>query len=82
METDRKCTGDCIKCSFQQQVYCSAQRTYGMMKNQEAIVGRLDRIEESLGGFSAKPEISLNEDNAPIAPGADNVGAEEIKKLN
>lgn len=45
---ENKCTGDCLKCSFQQQVYCAAQRTYAMMENQRAIVERLDRLEARL----------------------------------
>lgn len=66
-----KCTGDCLKCTFQQQVYCSAQRTYGMMENQKAIVNRLDRLEEILLRFDTKDIIPL-EDKAQKGSGADN----------
>ena len=48
------CTGDCLKCNFQQRVYCSAQMSRNMLdtlsvvlKNQEDIVARLERIEKS-----------------------------------
>ena len=66
-----KCTGECLKCSFQQQVYCSAQRTYAIMNNQEAIVNRLDIIEDMLSGFEGKDIIPL-EDNAQNGSGAEN----------
>jgi len=66
-----KCTGECLKCSFQQQVYCSAQRTYAIMNNQEAIVNRLDIIEDMLSGFERKDIIPL-EDNAQKGSGAEN----------
>lgn len=66
------CTGDCLKCSFQQQTYCSAQRTYGLMKNQEAIVARLDEIEEKLSAFAPGKMINLLEDNAQKGSGAEN----------
>lgn len=68
---DNKCTGECLKCSFQQQVYCSAQRTYGMMENQKAIVNRLERLEEILLRFDTRDIFPL-EDNAQNGSGADN----------
>lgn len=71
---ENKCTGDCIKCSLQQQVYCAAQRTFGIMKNQEAIVSRLDIIETALAAFGTQPIISLNEVEAQKSPGAENRG--------
>ena len=73
MTENNKCTGDCLKCSLQQQVYCSAQRTFGIMKNQESIVSRLDIIQTALSAFGPQPIISLNEDNdAQKDSGADN----------
>lgn len=66
------CTGDCLKCSFQQQTYCAAQRTYGIMKNQEAIVARLEAIEAKLDTPAPGPMINVLE--APKGPGADNEG--------
>ena len=72
---ENKCTGECLKCSFQQQVYCSAQRTYGMMENQRAIVNRLDRLEEILLRFDTRDIIPL-EDHAQSGSGAENRGPE------
>ena len=47
------CTGDCLKCSFQQQTYCSAQRTYQLMKNEEALFSHLTVIEGTLASLDA-----------------------------
>ena len=69
---ENKCTGECLKCSFQQQVYCSAQRTYAIMLNQEAIVARLDRLDAMLSLFDSKDLIPLSEDNAQDGSGAEN----------
>lgn len=69
---NNSCTGDCLKCSFQQQVYCSAQRSYAMMENQRAIVERLDRIEAAIGSITASDIIPLEENKAQIPGGADN----------
>ena len=68
---ENKCTGDCLKCSFQQQVYCSAQRTYAIMNNQESIVNRLDILEDMLSRFDTKEIIPL-EDSAQKGSGAEN----------
>lgn len=51
-ESIKQCTGDCLKCSFQQQTYCSAQRNYAMM-------GILANIQNSLEEI--KKELSSNE---------------------
>ena len=65
------CTGDCLKCSFQQQTYCSAQRTYGLMKNQEAIVAILERLEARLVAFTNPAQIvPFEESKAQEVPGA------------
>ena len=77
---ERTCTGECLKCSFQQQVYCSAQRTYAMMLNQEAIVGRLARLEAMLSRFDAKEIIPL-EDKAQSGAGADNREPEQPQSI-
>lgn len=68
------CTGDCLKCSFQQQVYCSAQRTYAMMENQKAIVERLDNLEASMSLLTAKNDIinPLEDYKAQNPGGAEN----------
>jgi len=72
----KSCTGDCLKCSFQQQTYCAAQRTYAILNNQEAIVNRLDRLEALLSRFDTKDIIPL-EDNAQEGSGAKNRGPKE-----
>ena len=66
------CTGDCLKCSFQQQTYCAAQRSYGIMKNQEAIVARLDALAAALAAFTPGQVFNPMEDNAQKGSGADN----------
>ena len=68
---ENKCTGDCIKCPFQQQVYCSAQRTYGLMKNQEAIVAILEALEAKLVAFTSS-NITPIEEKAQKDSGAEN----------
>lgn len=65
------CTGDCLKCSFQQQTYCAAQRTYGLMKNQEAIVARLDAIAAALSSFTPGQVFNPMEDSAQKDSGAE-----------
>ena len=72
---ENTCTGECIKCNFQQQVYCAAQHGHAIMLNQKAIVERLDRIDQSLAAL-AVPQGLINpmEDNAQESPGADNRG--------
>lgn len=69
---ENKCTGECLKCSFQQQVYCSAQRTYAIMLNQEAIVNRLDRLDAMLSKFEPQDIINPLEDSAQKGSGAEN----------
>ena len=46
---DKKCTGECIKCSFQQQTYCAAQHGHAIMTYMPAIIERLDRLESKFG---------------------------------
>ena len=69
---DRQCTGECLKCSFQQQVYCAAQRTYGIMENQRNIVSRLEHIEAAIQSLTSNDLIPLKEDKAQSSGGADN----------
>ncbi len=71
---DFKCTGECIKCSFQQQTYCAAQRGYAMMTYLPAIVERLDRIERVFGGSVFNP---LEEPKAQKGSGAENRESDE-----
>ena len=69
---DKKCNGECIKCSFQQQTYCAAQRSYAIMTYLPAIIERLDRLEAKFGGAVFNPM----EEKAQSVPGAENRGAE------
>lgn len=72
---ENTCTGECIKCSFQQQIYCAAQHGHAIMNNQRAIVERLDRMEQILSGMTAPAGlINPMEDSAQEDPGADNRG--------
>ena len=70
------CTGDCMKCSFQQQIYCAAQHGHAIMSFMPAIVERLDRLEAKFG----QTDIinPLKEDKAQKGPGAENRGLETI----
>ena len=70
------CTGECIKCSFQQQIYCGAQLAHGIIKNQEAIVARLDALDAKVSGFGVAPSINPLEQKAHVGPGAENRGPE------
>ena len=54
---NKACDGNCLGCSFQQQVYCSAQRTYQMMKNEEVLFSRLAALEEAVGRFSNRDSV-------------------------
>lgn len=49
---EKQCTGDCIGCSMQQQIYCSSQRAYHLVKNQEEVMRRIDALEKRLSGGS------------------------------
>ena len=57
------CKGECIKCSFQQQIYCAAQHGHAVMNNQKAIVERLDRLEAAIVAI-ARPQALIN----PLEP--------------
>ena len=67
---DKTCTGDCLRCPMQQQIYCSSQRTYAMMENQRSFEARLERIERSLDRL-ANTESLIPLDNAQSAGGAE-----------
>ena len=70
------CTDDCLKCSFQQQIYCAAQHGHVLMSFMPAIIERLDRLESKFG----QTDIinPLKEDKAQKGPGAENRGPETI----
>ncbi len=76
METNvKQCTGDCLKCSFQQQVYCTSQRTYALLKNQEAIVAMLEKIKSSVSAESLINPFGVEEE-AQEGRGAENSSPE------
>lgn len=66
------CTGDCLKCALQQQVYCSAQRSYALLENQRAIVERLDHLETAVSSITAHDIIPLEENTTQIPAGVEN----------
>jgi hypothetical protein len=69
---EKTCDGNCLVCSLQQQIYCSAQRTYAMMKNQEVIVTRLDLLEDKLSAFDSNDINPILKEGAQSELGADN----------
>jgi hypothetical protein len=72
---DKQCTGDCLKCSFQQQVYCAAQHGHAIMTFIPGIIERLDRIENI---FPAMGEVfnPLIKEEAQEDAGAENKASE------
>ena len=66
---EKKCTGECIKCSFQQQIYCAAQHGHAIMAFMPAIIERLDRLDSKFG--PAEVFNPLKEE-AQKGPGAEN----------
>lgn len=76
---ENTCTGECIKCSFQQQIYCAAQHGHAVMNNQRTIIARLERIENALAGISGPSALinPLEEKKAQEEAGADNRASEE-----
>ena len=55
---EKICNGDCLKCSLQQQIYCSAQFAYENMRERKALTDRLTAIEESVKSFTQEPVIN------------------------
>lgn len=73
---EKKCTGECIRCTFQQQVYCAAQHGHAIMAFMPAIIERLDRLDAKFG--QADIFNPLKDGGAQKVPGADNRGIETI----
>jgi hypothetical protein len=48
---EKKCTGDCIKCSLQQQIYCSSQHCHAIHETLCHIVEMLNNITSVPGGI-------------------------------
>ena len=67
---EKKCTGDCIQCSFQQQVYCAAQHGH-------AILAAIPVLIEKLDALTAAPSSIINPlEKAHEGPGAENRGSD------
>ena len=76
---ENKCTGDCTKCPFPQQVYCSAQRTYALLNNQESIVTMLSLMDKKLSKFDSIDNITpIEKETAQNGAGAENRAPETI----
>lgn len=73
---EKRCTGDCIRCSFQQQVYCAAQHGHAILAVMPRVVTQLDRIEAALGAFGSPASAGiinpLGGDDAQGGVGAEN----------
>lgn len=70
------CTGDCLKCSFQQQTYCAAQYGHAIMDFMPAIIERLDRIDAKFGQTDIINPLKV--DKAQKGSGAENREPETI----
>lgn len=57
MAAEKTCTGECLRCSMAQQIYCASQRSYAMMENQRAFAARLDAIERKLDAIAGPDNI-------------------------
>ena len=72
----QSCTGDCLKCSFQQQTYCAAQHGHAIMTYMPAIIEKLDAV---LSRFGQADIINpLKEDKAQKSSGAESRELETI----
>jgi len=79
---DKYCSGDCLRCSLQQQVYCAAQHGHAIMAAIPGIVERLENLEATLSRFGqTKDIINPLQDGAQKGTGAENRVPESIKNL-
>lgn len=78
---EKACSGDCLKCGLQQQVYCAAQHGHAIMENQRAETARLDAmdavlsdIKAAIAGFTTQGDIinPLKDREAQEGSGAEN----------
>lgn len=69
---EKQCTGNCLQCSMQQQVYCAAQYGHAVMAFMPVLMERLDGLTRALSGFSPQEIINPLKDNAQKGSGADN----------
>ena len=75
---EKKCTGECIKCHFSQQIYCAAQHGHAIMAALPSLFDRLDSLEKRLSRFDSTNIINPLEDGAQKGPGAENRGPQPI----
>jgi len=66
-QTTRACPKDCRKCSWQQQVFCSAQLSFNAFGLVNGVYSHLVQIEEGLKSLSAILD-KFNSDNGFISP--------------
>ena len=55
MENEQKktfCTGNCLNCNFQQQVYCAAQHGHAIMANIPVMFQHLELLEDKINKLS------------------------------
>ena len=70
---EKRCTGECIKCHLNQQIYCAAQHGHAIMAALPSLFERLDRVENALSRFDASNIINPLEDGkAQKGSGAEN----------
>ena len=69
---EKKCTGECIKCHINQQIYCAAQHGHAIMAALPSLFERLDRMANALSKFDAANIINPLEDRAQKGSGAEN----------
>ena len=72
---DKICKGNCLECSLQQQIYCSAQFAYEQIRDRQALSDRLAAVEESVkslkSDFARKELINPFEKEALNGAGAE-----------
>lgn len=78
----KKCTGECIKCSFQQQVYCAAAHGHAIIELFPPLFERIDSLERRLARFDNAEIINPLEDGAQKEAGAENRVSETINTSN
>ena len=70
-----KCSGDCIKCSPAQRLYCASQRAYAILETQQAILSQLAEIREKLNQEEAVTPI---DGTGTEEDGADNRDSQNV----
>lgn len=65
------CTGDCIKCSTAQRIYCAAQHCYAVMQTQQVILAQLQDLRDTVSQARAVAPIK-DETGTESDAGAEN----------